>query len=92
VEGNHYFPPDSVKAEYLQPSTTETVCGWKGKANYYTLAVEGKKNVDAAWYYANPKQPAENIRGYVAFWKGVSIEETAGQVVRESASEGTCDI
>jgi uncharacterized protein (DUF427 family) len=73
VERNHYFPLDSVKAEYLQPSATTTFCGWKGTANYFSLAVDGRTNPDAAWYYAEPKPAAKQIRGRVAFWKGVEV-------------------
>lgn len=74
VEGNHYFPPESVRKEYLEPSDTKTVCGWKGDCSYYTLNVNGKKNPDAAWTYKNPKDAASNIKDYVAFWKGVEIQ------------------
>ena len=74
VEGNPYFPPDSVKREYLRDSATHTVCGWKGTANYYDVVVDGEANHDAAWYYPEPKPAAHNIKGYVAFWKGVKIE------------------
>lgn len=73
VEGNHYFPLTAVRAEFLKPSTTTTVCGWKGTANYYTLAVDGNVNPDAVWYYAEPKDAAQEIRGRVAFWKGVQV-------------------
>lgn len=73
VEGNHYFPLASVNAAFLKPSTTTTVCGWKGTANYYTLDVNGRSNPDAAWYYAEPKDAAQEIRGRVAFWKGVRV-------------------
>ena len=69
VEGNSYFPIDSVKEEYLVKSDTETVCGWKGTASYYSLQVDGQSNTDAAWYYADPKPQAEVIKGRVAFWK-----------------------
>ena len=75
VEGNHYFPPDSVKPEFLQDSDTTTVCPWKGMANYYTLVVDGQSNVDAAWYYADTKSAADQIRGRIAFWRGVQISE-----------------
>ena len=75
VEGNVYFPADSVDHTYLRESKTTTVCGWKGTANYYDVAVEGETNRDAAWYYPSPKPAAEEIAGYVAFWKGVEIEE-----------------
>jgi uncharacterized protein (DUF427 family) len=74
VEGNPYFPPDAVKREYLRDSATHTVCGWKGTANYYDVVVDGEANHDAAWYYPEPKPAAHNIKGYVAFWKGVKIE------------------
>ena len=74
VEGNHYFPLASVaNAAFLKPSTTTTVCSWKGTANYYTLDVNGSSNTDAVWYYAEPKEAAKQIRGRVAFWKGVQI-------------------
>ena len=74
VEGNHYFPPDAVKHELLQPSQTHTTCGWKGIASYYDVAAGGNVNKDAAWYYPAPKAAAQNIAGYVAFWKGVKVE------------------
>ncbi|ANV85900.1 hypothetical protein AWQ21_15330 (plasmid) [Picosynechococcus sp. PCC 7003] len=74
VEGNYYFPPDAIKTEYFKPSTTHTTCSWKGQASYYTLAVAGKENKDAAWYYPEPKEKAANIKGYVAFWRGVKVE------------------
>ena len=74
VEGNHYFPPESLKSEHFQASDTTSVCGWKGTANYYNVVAEGKTNADAAWYYATPKPEAKNIQGYVAFWKGVHVE------------------
>ena len=73
VENNHYFPKDSVKAEYLAPSPTHTTCPWKGLASYYSLTVDGKQNTDAAWFYPEPKEAAANIKDYVAFWKGVQI-------------------
>ncbi len=73
VEGNHYFPADSLKAEHFTKTDTTTVCGWKGTANYYTVTVDGKENKDAAWYYADPKDAAKEIAGHVAFWKGVSV-------------------
>lgn len=74
VEGNHYFPLDSVKEEYLSKSPTTSVCGWKGLANYYSLVVDGKTNPDACWYYADPKPEAVSIRSRVAFWKGVQVQ------------------
>ena len=75
IEGNHYFPADSINEEYFEATATNTVCGWKGTANYYTLNVDGKKNVDAAWYYPTPLDAAKNIENYVAFWKGVEVTE-----------------
>ena len=75
VEGNQYFPPDAVKSEYLRPSATHTVCPWKGTASYYDVEVGGKLNHDAAWFYPEPKPAAKQIKGYVAFWKGVKVEK-----------------
>ena len=75
VENNRYFPLDAVDSSVLTPSDTTTVCGWKGTANYFSLLVDGQENTDAAWYYAEPKEAAANIRGRVAFWKGVQIAE-----------------
>jgi uncharacterized protein (DUF427 family) len=75
VENNHYFPLESVKAEYLENTDTHTTCPWKGLASYYTLNVNGKQNPDAAWYYPQPKEAANHITNYVAFWKGVKITE-----------------
>ncbi|HEY4439503.1 MAG TPA: DUF427 domain-containing protein [Candidatus Elarobacter sp.] len=75
VEGNHYFPPAAVKQQYFKPSSTHTVCPWKGTASYYTLDVDGKQNPDAAWYYPETKDAANNIKGYVAFWKGVEVTQ-----------------
>ena len=75
VEGNHYFPLASVNAAFLKPSGTTSVCPWKGTANYYSLEVGGKTNPDAVWYYAEPKEAAQQIRGRVAFWKGVKVGE-----------------
>lgn len=74
VEGNHYFPPDAVKNEYLQPSDTHTTCPWKGLASYYTLQVDGNLNKDAAWHYSQPKEAAKQIKDHIAFWKGVKVE------------------
>jgi uncharacterized protein (DUF427 family) len=73
VDGNHYFPPDAIHSEFFKPSATTSVCPWKGTASYYTLDVNGKQNTDAAWYYPETKEAAENIRGRVAFWKGVEV-------------------
>jgi uncharacterized protein (DUF427 family) len=74
VEGNHYFPPSAVRAEYLRPSATHTVCPWKGTASYHDVEVNGERNADAAWFYPNPKPAAEQIKDYVAFWKGVRVD------------------
>lgn len=74
VEGNHYFPPDSIEAEFLEPSTLRTVCPWKGVAGYHDIVVGGSRNPGAAWFYADPSAAAEDIKGYVAFWRGVRVE------------------
>ena len=74
VEGTHYFPPATIRSEFFKPSTTHTICGWKGTASYYTVEVDGKQNTDAAWYYPDPKDAARNIAGHIAFWKGVKVE------------------
>ena len=73
IEGNHYFPPDSVNKAYLQGSDTHTTCPWKGEASYYNVVVSGAVNKDAAWYYPEPKEAAQQIKDYVAFWKGVEV-------------------
>lgn len=73
-EGNHYFPPGSVKQQYLQDSSTHTTCPWKGVASYKSLNVDGKVNADAVWYYPEPKEAARQIKGYFAFWKGVEVK------------------
>lgn len=75
VENNRYFPPAAVNAVLLRPSDTHTVCGWKGTASYYDVVVDGKVNKDAAWYYPDPKPAAENIRGHIAFWRGVEVSD-----------------
>jgi len=75
VERNHYFPPESVKKEFFEESSTHTTCPWKGVASYRTLIVDGKQNRDAAWYYPAPRELAKGIKNYVAFWKGVTIVE-----------------
>jgi uncharacterized protein (DUF427 family) len=74
VEGNHYFPIESVNADLLEPSSKHTSCPWKGEASYYSLNVDGKVNADAAWFYPTPKDAAKEIKGHVAFWRGVTIE------------------
>ena len=75
IENNHYFPPESVKKEFFKSSETHTTCPWKGVASYYTIEVDGKQNSDAAWFYPQTSELAKSIKGYVAFWKGVTIEE-----------------
>jgi len=75
VEGNVYFPPESVRFEYLKESHTRTTCHWKGEAQYYNVVVEGEENRDAAWYYPDPKPAAKEIRNYVAFWKGIKVTD-----------------
>lgn len=75
VEGNSYFPIESIKNEYFKNSVSHSVCHWKGTASYYTIDVNGKENSDAAWYYAEPSGLAKSIKGRVAFWKGVIIEK-----------------
>ncbi|HNE88654.1 MAG TPA: DUF427 domain-containing protein, partial [Actinomycetota bacterium] len=71
VEGNHYFPPDSLNREYFSDSDTHTVCPWKGTASYYSVTVDGQVNEDAAWVYPQPKEAASEIADHVAFWRGV---------------------
>jgi len=73
VEGNAYFPPDALDAACFRPSSHRTVCGWKGEAHYYDVVVAGQVNANAAWFYPDPKTAAAEIRGRVAFWKGVSV-------------------
>jgi uncharacterized protein (DUF427 family) len=74
VEGNQYFPADSINKQYFKESSTHTTCPWKGVASYYTIEVDGQENKDAAWYYPSAKERAKNIEGYVAFWRGVKVE------------------
>jgi uncharacterized protein (DUF427 family) len=74
VEGNHYFPADSIEREYFQESATHTICPWKGEASYFTVVVDGQVNKDAAWYYPDPKPAAAEIKNRVAFWRGVRVE------------------
>lgn len=74
VEGNHYFPPQSVRREYLRESDARTVCAWKGTASYYDVVVDDQVNEQAAWYYAQPKEAAAEINDHVAFWKGVDVQ------------------
>jgi uncharacterized protein (DUF427 family) len=74
VEGNHYFPADSINKEYFQASEKHTTCPWKGEASYYDVVVDGETNSGAAWYYPEPKEAAQQIAGHVAFWKGVEVK------------------
>lgn len=75
VEGNVYFPPEAIKREHFQDSATHTECGWKGTASYFDVVAGGKVNKDAAWYYPEPRSAAANIKGHIAFWKGVTVEK-----------------
>ena len=75
VEGNVYFPPQALRREHVRESATHTVCGWKGTASYYDVVVGDETNADACWYYPDPKPAAANIKGHVAFWKGVTVEK-----------------
>ena len=74
IEGNHYFPPEAIKKEHFQESSTHTVCPWKGTASYFDVVVEGQTNKDAAWYYPDTKPAAHEIKDYIAFWHGVKVE------------------
>jgi uncharacterized protein (DUF427 family) len=75
VEGNHYFPPESINKEYFNESNTQTTCPWKGRASYFNVEVDGQSNQDAAWYYPEPSDLAKAIKGHVAFWKGVELTQ-----------------
>lgn len=74
VEGNHYFPPETLNRDYFSESDKTTVCGWKGTANYYDVSVDESTSPAAAWYYATPKEAASEIKDYVAFWGDVKVE------------------
>ncbi len=74
VEGNYYFPPHSVKRDFVKDSDTTSVCPWKGTASYYTIEVDGEVNRDAAWFYPTPKEAADHIKDFVAFWRGVEVQ------------------
>ena len=86
VEGNHYFPPDSINKEYFQENTRHTTCYWKGLASYYDVVVGDQINRSAAWYYPDPSQAAQQIRRYVAFWNGVKVEKVSDGSEGESES------
>ena len=73
VEGNHYFPPESLRMEHFEPSAATSICPWKGTASYYSVVVDGEENRDAAWYYPDPKPAAVEIKDRVAFWRGVDV-------------------
>lgn len=88
VEGNHYFPADSVKREYFTPSDTHTTCHWKGVASYYSVEVDGVRSPDAAWYYPEPSEAAAEIKDHVAFWKDVKVEGTPGSTKESEAPDG----
>jgi len=75
VEGNQYFPPESIRSEFFHPTDHHTLCIWKGTASYYDLEVNGKRNPGAAWFYPEPKSAASQIKHYVAFWRGVNLEK-----------------
>jgi len=77
VDGNHYFPPDSVNWELLSPSDRQTVCPWKGRAGYYSVTVDGERSEAAAWSYADPKPAAAELKDHVAFWRGVEVRPSA---------------
>jgi uncharacterized protein (DUF427 family) len=74
IEGNHYFPPESLVPGHFEESPTHTTCSWKGEASYKTVVVDGERNPDAAWYYPSPKAAAEEIKGWYAFWHGVEVK------------------
>ncbi len=73
IEGNHYFPADSINKEFFKPSETHSVCPWKGTASYYDVVTDSKTNKDAAWFYPEAKDAAKEIENCVAFWKGVEV-------------------
>lgn len=75
VEGNYYFPADSLNQNFIRESNSNSVCPWKGTASYYSIEVDGQTNTDAAWYYPNPKDAAAEIKNRVAFWRGVEIKD-----------------
>jgi uncharacterized protein (DUF427 family) len=90
VEGNHYFPPESVHREHFVDSSTKSVCPWKGVARYYTVVVDGQTNPDAAWYYPKPSPLARRIKDHVAFWNGVQVEgeaEESGPTLADRVAE-----
>ncbi len=88
VEGNHYFPPESINWEYFRESAHHSRCPWKGLASYYDVVVDGKENRNAAWYYLDPSQAAQQIAGYVAFWNGVKVQRAPGEGELEEQENG----
>ncbi|MEM9827753.1 MAG: DUF427 domain-containing protein [Planctomycetota bacterium] len=90
VDGNHYFPADSLKADLFRDTDHHTTCGWKGVASYKSIEVDGKLNENAAWYYPDPKPEAENIRDRVAFWKGVEVVADGGQ--DQTPAGASCEV
>lgn len=87
VEGNHYFPPDSINWEYFQENSHHSICPWKGQASYYDLVVDGQVNRSAAWYYPTPSKAARQIRDYVAFWHGVKVQRVKDEGEPENAKK-----
>lgn len=87
VEGNHYFPPDSLRREYFATSSKKTVCPWKGLASYYSVTVNGDTNPDAAWYYPHPSPLARKIKNWTAFWNGVQIVDARKQGDEERVAD-----
>lgn len=73
IDGNHYFPPDSIQRDHFRESDAQTVCGWKGTAKYFDVVVDSEVNAEAAWYYPDPKPEAAEIKNYIAFWKGIEV-------------------
>lgn len=88
MEGNHYFPPEAINREYFRESGHHSMCYWKGLASYYDLVVDGKENRNAAWYYPDTSQAAQQIAGYVAFWNGVKVQRAPGESELEDSEHG----
>ena len=75
IENNHYFPASSLNMQFFTKSGTTSICPWKGTASYFTIVANGEENEDAAWYYPTPMEAASEIKGYVAFWRGVEVNK-----------------
>jgi uncharacterized protein (DUF427 family) len=88
LEGNHYFPPESLNREFFTGSSTTSTCPWKGQARYYDVTVDGKTNPGAAWYYPDPSPAARQIKDHVAFWRGVRVERTAADQAGSTRGSG----